>query len=561
MRRGFQAVFMIILFLSLIACNSNTQTDQKTSSFSSLPGTWYQEGSHDAAFTLYDDGTCEIAGEYGYGTWAVVNENQLKITNYYGETDVATISESTDDRLVLSNGNYTQVFLNKGSSLESNSNAQISTEVDIQEPEVDAPVSVQLTRGSAFSDGVAWIEYVDQTGSEEIGLINTNGEITAIKVDDIRNFGSSFSGGYAYINYEDKSNSSETLKQFLIIDSLGNITGRSPTDGNYEILTGGDGVFLVQQTVQSMTANEVRIGVTDKDGKWIYEPAVQSMLSLSSAAQDEYERGEVHYLYHGAHIFSAYYKSDFDYFHSNYLCIYNADTGATAEYEGMKLSCSGYSDAYIPYSFSDGKAITVSDNTIFCIHLDLSITPILVDRPDGDVYFQNGIIFTGEKHYAGNGPSPYIVNGKFYDIDGTVRGDLSQYTLILEQAYDLYRYENGYAAILIYGEDYGWYLSIINTDGQFVFDPVKVQTYSNQDNIGTFSCGVITTQISENIDGNTFSKDIILTTDGEKIEVEVGYGMIGTLVFSDGFAWYDEGKQYIGITGNIMNPVLHHTDN
>lgn len=556
MRRfGFKQIIKHAMFIVMIAVLlSGCSKEADISSL--LPGSWFSEGSQEAAFVLYDDGTCEIAGEYGTGTWSVVNDNQLKLTNYYGETEVAAISEITEDKLVLDNGKVTQTFLNTSSSSDVKQNEELLEEHDSQEPLEGIPVSVQLTDGTMFSDGVAWVEYADQTSAEKIGIVNTEGKITPIIADEITRFGSDFSDGYAYVNYEDKSNPSVTLKQFVIIDKAGNIVSRSPSDGNYEILTGGDSLFLVQQAVQSMTANEIRIGIIDKDGNWIFDPAVQNPLSLSSAAKDIYQRGTVNYLYHGDHIFSAYYKSDFNYSGSNYLCIYNADTGVTAEYENMKLSYAGYTDANIPYRFSDGKAIAVSDDTVYCVDTDLNITSILEDRPDGDVYYRNGVIFTGEWHYSGNGPSPYVKNGKFYNMDGSVLVDLSQYTLIVEQAYELYRYEDGFAAIQVYGEDHERYLGIIDMDGEFAFEPLKIETYSNQDNIGIFSCGVIATQIKENVDEKTFSKHILLTTTGEITEVDVDYGTIGSLVFIDGFAWYDEGKEYIDTAGNIMNVVL-----
>ena len=433
-------------------------------------------------------------------------------------------------------------------------------ENDSQEMVEEAPVSVQISYGSSFSNGVAWVKYIDQTGSEGIGLLNTEGIITPINedvkpyftADEHYDFGSDYSNGYAYRNYEDKSNPSESLNQFVVIDSSGNVVGRSPSDGNYEILTGGDGVFLVKQTVRSMTTNETRIGIIDKEGNWICEPAVQNVFSLSSTAQDNYREGDVYYLYHGEHIFSAYYDSRYDFFGSDYSCIYNADTGATAEYANTKLSI-----YRVPYYFSDGKAIAVSDDTVYCIDTELKTTPIIVDRPDGDVYFQDGILFTGEFSYRGNGPSPYVENGKFYRIDGSTLVDLSQYTLIINDAYDLYRYENGYASVVVYGEDKGLYLGIINIDGKFAFEPLEINSYVNKDTIGTFSCGVIATEIDKNIDGKTYSKEVLLTTTGEIVEFEVDGIEVDSLVFFDGFAWDSKGKHYIDTSGNVMNVVLN----
>ena len=77
-----------------------------------LPGSWYAPGSSRPSFTLYDDGTCEIEGEYGLGTWSVVNGNVFKLSNYYSETETATILSISDGELHLGDGGYTAVFYN-----------------------------------------------------------------------------------------------------------------------------------------------------------------------------------------------------------------------------------------------------------------------------------------------------------------------------------------------------------------------------------------------------------------------------------------------------------------
>lgn len=403
--------------------------------------------------------------------------------------------------------------------------------------------SIQLTDGSDFSDGIAWVKYTDSTKSEKIGLLNTKGEISRITANEITKFGSAFSGGYAYVNYKDKTNTDEALNQFVIIDELGNITGHSPSDGNYEILLGGDGVFLVQQIIRNMTMNETRLGFIDKDGKWICEPAVHNVLSLSDVAQEGYRKGKIHFFYHGNRIFSAYYATDFDYTGNNYTCLYNADTGISVEYKGVKF----------PYRFEDEETIAVSDNAIYCVQTDLTLKLVLDNRVDGCVYFQNGIFFTGEEHRSGNLPMNYIVNGKFYNLDGSVLVDLSPYTLILDhRASDLYRFENGYAAMVIYGEDKDWYLGIINTKGEFTFEPIEI--IRDDEYMGTFSCGVICVHIDENLEGKTFRRTILLTKNGEKIKTNMSFQT--RLLFCNGFAWYNEDKQYIDIDGNVMNIIF-----
>lgn len=72
------ALLALLLSVALTACGKKL-ADQ-------LPGSWYREGRSKPLFTLYDDGSCEIDGEYGTGRWALVNDNQLKLTNFYGES-------------------------------------------------------------------------------------------------------------------------------------------------------------------------------------------------------------------------------------------------------------------------------------------------------------------------------------------------------------------------------------------------------------------------------------------------------------------------------------------
>lgn len=80
---------------------------------SKLVGTWYLEKNDSYAFTLYDDGTCKIDGEYGTGTWAVVNKDKLKLTNFYGQSEVAEIEKLTGSKLILCSGNQEQTFVKK----------------------------------------------------------------------------------------------------------------------------------------------------------------------------------------------------------------------------------------------------------------------------------------------------------------------------------------------------------------------------------------------------------------------------------------------------------------
>ena len=88
------SLLLVLMLLALTACGGSVENQ--------LVGTWSREGNTGTAFVLYSDGSCEIAGEYGTGKWAIVNDNQLKLTNYYGESETATIEKISDKEMTLS---------------------------------------------------------------------------------------------------------------------------------------------------------------------------------------------------------------------------------------------------------------------------------------------------------------------------------------------------------------------------------------------------------------------------------------------------------------------------
>lgn len=51
---------MLSFVLLLSACGTNYEKQ--------LVGAWYRENASSPSFILYDDGTCEIDGEYGTGS-------------------------------------------------------------------------------------------------------------------------------------------------------------------------------------------------------------------------------------------------------------------------------------------------------------------------------------------------------------------------------------------------------------------------------------------------------------------------------------------------------------
>lgn len=102
--KKIMAAALAVLLFTLCACGG---VEGK------LTGSWYVEGSSSPAFSLHSDGTCEISGEYGAGTWSVVDDKTLKLTNFYGETESAPIKSISGGKLILGSGSNESVFYNK----------------------------------------------------------------------------------------------------------------------------------------------------------------------------------------------------------------------------------------------------------------------------------------------------------------------------------------------------------------------------------------------------------------------------------------------------------------
>ena len=66
-----------------------------------LANSWYRQWSESVSFTLYDDGTVSIPGDYGQGRWSLVNDDILKISDFYGETITMKIDDLDDQWLVV----------------------------------------------------------------------------------------------------------------------------------------------------------------------------------------------------------------------------------------------------------------------------------------------------------------------------------------------------------------------------------------------------------------------------------------------------------------------------
>lgn len=88
---------IVIIFLMMISLTS-------CSGSKSISGNWYLPERSEPQFSLYDDGTCQISGQYGTGKWSLINGNELHLINYYGEMQNVTVESVDSNKMVISNG-------------------------------------------------------------------------------------------------------------------------------------------------------------------------------------------------------------------------------------------------------------------------------------------------------------------------------------------------------------------------------------------------------------------------------------------------------------------------
>lgn len=414
-----------------------------------------------------------------------------------------------------------------------------------EEPAAIEKQRVELIGATSFSEGIAWVKYLDDYGVGCVGWLDTSGKIFTPEVlMGIDWFGGEFSSGYTYINYKNGS--------FDILDKEGNITATSPEGEGYKILTGGDGVYLVRQEIRNIDVNEDRYGFIDVAGNWVYELSAEHPFVF----EDEAYYPQVTFYYHGEHVFSVQYLRN-DYSFWTYL--YNVDTGALAIYKNEKLLTSYDGSAF---EFHDGYAALYEESkhsvAIYSVAKDGKSLLITDEYGMIDPMYGEGLIFTGESNYSSKAHVSTIENGKFYKPDGTVAIDLSHYTLVYSGAEDLFQFKDGYAAIVILGADYKCYLTIIDRNGDIMFEPIKVGYYTSyyDDACGNYSDGTMAFRLVKNVDGNTKYVSAIIDNVGNIIELDetIDYGNVR---FHDGYALLGEEDYYfMGKDGCILKTYI-----
>lgn len=551
-RKMFALILLAALLLSLgTACGKGTNVEKK------LEGSWYKNGHTSLnrdmrdgpEYIFYSDGTCQIASEYGTCTWTIVNDGQLKLTNFYGEITTAEIGALTDEKLTLYFGQI-PVYCYRTCSEQ-----EISAEVTA---DGYTPVEVEYL-SKFFRIGTLAVQYTDISGNKALGVMNTAGKIMPLTSFPNIYFAFPVGAGKIGVYFSDGS-----YIQFALVDTSGNIIYRSPADADYSVALSDNGLLGIEKY---MMGDEKCFGILRHDGTWLLEPST-SVFEMPPWGQEIFGDLYSYVVYCGENIFAKqYYRSDNR--KMAFATLYNAETGESADIKDV-LVYDAYDDynTYCRTFFKNGKAFIVSDDMIYCIKKDFSLEPIVKNGPEKYVSFDYDVLFIGDKRESQNDESqPRVIdNVKLYNLDGEQILDLSQYTFVDNKI--LYIFRNGFIPALIYGEDGCYYAGWIGLDGEFAFDPVLVECELSD--IGFYNNDrLISIRTEESVDGEMRGKYTLIMGNGDRNEFYTdqdvkslnfneGFSLIGHLDDPDGDGsgtTYYNGN-FIDIHGNEIVPML-----
>lgn len=462
----------------------------------------------------------------------------------------SSTSSSTQENTVSSQAPFGRVSVATDAFPDSSTTPDTQPQDDAPD-ESAAPVlnTVTLADSRSFSEGIAWVQYYDNARNLQFGWLHPDGSIDQpFPVERVTTFGSDFSGGYSYVTTGDGyvHQKTDIPDSFIILDQSGAVTAESPNDGSsYEILCGGNGVYLVKQSIRSMTESEDRYGFITADGDWLYECTVckiDGTHPLSALGVVEFRsENNIQYSYLGENVFLARYDE-------RQSVLYNCRTNQTYRITGKNQDVviyDNYSDGYIPVKI---------DGTLYILSTGFDLQPISVDAATS-VCYSDGIIYATEYMW---GMGATGKGGKFYLLDGSVLADLTGYELLYQYAEDLFRFRDGYAAVIIYGLDKEYYLGIINLNGMFAFEPLKFDLgFYTEDQFGELSSGRFACKISNQEEGSQNAEVVVVDTSGNVTHSDYfGFKNAGRLIFHEGFAWDQTIQCFLKDDGTVLETYL-----
>jgi len=370
--------------------------------------------------------------------------------------------------------------------------------------------NMRLHNSQNFSEGRAWVKYHeplsvigavsaltkgqyiipdDVRGKEKIAVIDTQGQIVWESDGTAWDYFSDFKDGLAHI-YKDKGNS----REHAVIDSNGKITLLKKQD-DHQVLRYFNGRFLVAQHVSNFNTNEWLLGVIDKDGK-ILNP-LKSYDNEYGAKLDFSSKNIVGCQYLGDNIFNIHLENsvydsatfgnkypemllnvetqriilrDTDLneirsfittFENGYAVIYRGGGGRGRDKSGIfKLKTDGIFEK-VPDSWISDFPLQINPESPERLMRGFG------SRPE---FFSDGLIFRQTGGFDGDNYWLRNSNGAYYSITGEKLIDFPEFRG--KNGYIGGAFRNGYAAMAILGADGNSYYTIIDKNGNRMFEPI-----------------------------------------------------------------------------------------
>ena len=85
--------FLQIMGAAVVVCAAGGLTGCGKNVKKRVLGDWSMSGNDYISFSIYDDGTSKIRGDYGLGKWSVQNDEILILSAFYGQTRTYKIKD------------------------------------------------------------------------------------------------------------------------------------------------------------------------------------------------------------------------------------------------------------------------------------------------------------------------------------------------------------------------------------------------------------------------------------------------------------------------------------
>lgn len=270
-----------------------------------------------------------------------------------------------------------------------------------------------------FSQGLAWVTFKDDAGTDKVGVIDEQGFLKYIANDGASPFVFR-EDGFAYY----KSDLGD-----VIIDTAGqeHLVTTKAEEEKTSICGHGDGIFILRKDVKTFSQNARYISVVDADGNIIHsEQEIESDLDTD-------------FVYYGNGIFRSYNGSS-----SVDGCFLNSNTGELfREYS--------YSDEFLT-SFVNGEAYFQASGFNGMIGMTVIVTPSVFDSESSYLDWHKSLTKADEKNMVK--PALSYPEG----VKLTTYGS----------------FDGGYAPVVLTGIDNREYFTIVDENGKQQYEPIKL---------------------------------------------------------------------------------------